>query len=145
MRNPSQPIAVIFEDSIIFPQRREVIQIRCKAGSQHIRIRIPAKPQAKAAPRQGYSAGNVRACQNPRGSLPLFSRYVGTFAGRTKFVGAMKAPRTSSLLNSSQEPSSGIRKTFENLLGLFSFHADQSDREAKAACAKNQSIWSKKL
>lgn len=111
----------------------KVIPVRCKCQPNAFRLRIPVKPQADATPRQGNwreQFKRVLRCL----AVPAFFNWFG-----------LRRPMVFSLLNSSQEPSSGIRNAFKILLWLVGLHADQSDREVRAACAKNQIIRSKKL
>lgn len=116
-----------------------VIAVRCAVKPRNaVRLVLPVKPQAKAAPRQGNSAGNVRTLIGSRGSLPLFSRYVGTSAGRTKFVGAMKAPRASSLLKPRKQSCSGLAYRFRFLRWLVALVHDENSNRGDEECSSKE-------
>src|SRR5688500_10273941 len=103
-------------------QPRQIVVVRMRVNSQHVQFQTLSNPSSTGNYPEGFER-NSSPLSCLRG---LFSRDE-RLAGRNKFLGAFKAPRSLllPLVNRFQQATSGLAYGFENLLGLFGFHDRQ--------------------
>lgn len=125
-------------------QPSQTIIVRMRVNSQHIQFETlshssPLPATGKLAPR--LKRGGPFCALVPG---PLFSRHRGPFLGRSKFLGAFKAPRTSSRIQDANQPTRGLSNTFHLLGGFLGLHDRKRTIGDVAPCAEKLSIRSVK-
>lgn len=125
------------------PKPVVIVQVRMRLDKQHIQFRTLPQSDASPSPAAGNWREQFKRVLRCLAAPALFSR--GPFGRNHNSLGLLARWSSKPLFHLRQEPSSGIAYAFHLLVGLVGLHADQSDRDVNAACAKNQSNRSKKL
>lgn len=105
-----------------------VIAVRCRVQPRNaFRIRIPAKPQAKAAPRQGNSRERFERSNLQRIAVPALSRRGDRHADLNLFGPFKVARYLLSLVQACKQASGCVTQTLKSLSWLVPFHGFNHD------------------
>lgn len=120
------------------PKPIQVIPVRCKCQPNAFRIRIPAKPQAKAAPRQGNSREQFKRVLRCL-AAPALSRRGDRHADMNLFGPFKVARYLLSLVQACKQASGCVTQTLKMFLRLFA-HVEQITMEPKACRTQTKGI-----